>query len=382
MAVLTTSLAILTAISFALTCWRCMVSLRFPLHRRRIIPTSLPGLTLLKPLKGCDAETKECLRSWFRQNYPGPTQILLGVASADDPVAAMVRELLVEFPQGDARLIICGKNHGANAKVSTLRQLEPHIRHPVVMISDADVRVPPDFAANVVPHLADLATGLVNCFYRLANPATLAMQWEAVAINADFWTQVLQSRSLKPVDFALGAVMTLPAAQLKAMGGFAALADYLADDYQLGRHVASQQKRIEFATVVAECWEAPMNWRQVWTHQSRWARTIRVCQPAPFFLSILNNSTLWPILWLAVARQPVALAVCSGCLLFRVGTAMRQQARFTQSPAPLAYFWMPIIKDVLDVLIWAGAFLGNKIIWRDERYRILSGGKLLKVGMQ
>jgi hypothetical protein len=129
------------------------------------------------------------------------------------------------------------------------------------------------------------------------------MQWEAVAINADFWTQVLQARSLKPVDFALGAVMTLPAAQLKAIGGFAALADYLADDYQLGRRVARQQKRIEFATVVAECWEAPMNWAQVWTHQSRWARTIRVCQPGPFFMSILNNSTFWPLLWLAV-RAP------------------------------------------------------------------------------
>jgi ceramide glucosyltransferase len=131
--------------------------------------------------------------------------------------------------------------------------------------------------------LADPGAGLVNCFYCLANPATPAMQWEAVAINADFWTQVLQARSLKPVDFALGAVMTLPAAQLKSIGGFAALADYLADDYQLGRHLARQQKRIEFATVVAECWEAPMNWRQVWAHQSRWARTIRVCQPGPFF---------------------------------------------------------------------------------------------------
>jgi len=380
--VLNTSLAILTAISFALTCWRWIVSLRFPLHRRMVIQTSLPGLTLLKPLKGCDAQTRDCLRSWFRQNYPGPMQILFGVASHADPVCALVRDLLNEFPQVDARLIICAEDLGANAKVSSLRQLEPHIRHPLVMISDADVRVPPDFAMNIVPHLDDPSVGLVNCFYRLANPATPAMQWEAVAINADFWAQVLQSRSLKPVDFALGAVMTLPLALLKKLGGFAALADYLADDYQLGQLVARQQKKIAFATVVAECWEAPMNWARVWTHQSRWARTIRVCQPAPFFMSILNNSTLWPLLWLAVARTPAALAVCSGCLLFRVGTAMRHQARLTQSPAPLAYFWAPIIKDVLDVLIWAGAFLDNKIIWRGERYRILSGGKLLKVGMQ
>jgi ceramide glucosyltransferase len=301
------------------------------------------------------------------------------VASAEDAVCSVGRELLAEFPQADARLIVCAENLGANAKVSTLRQLEPHIRHPLVMISDADVRVPSDFAANVTPHLADPGAGLVNCFYRLANPATPAMQWEAVAINADFWTQVLQARSLKPVDFALGAVMTLPAAQLQAIGGFAVLADDLADDYQLGRHVARQQKRIEFATVVAECWEAPMNWPQVWAHQSRWARTIRVCQPWPFFLSVLNNSTLWPLLWLAVARQPAVLALCGGCLLFRIGAALQQQSRLMQSAACLAYFWMPPVKDMLDVLVWAGAFLGNHITWRGERYRILPSGKLSKV---
>jgi ceramide glucosyltransferase len=377
--VLTRSLAILTAISFALTLWRWIVSLRFPLHRRMGVQTSLPGVTFLKPLKGCDAETKNCLRSWFLQKYPGPVQILFGVASAEDSVRPIVRELQEEFPNVDARLIVCGENLGANAKVSTLRQLEPHCRHELVMISDADVRVPPDFAVNVAPLLADPAVGLVNCFYRLPNPSTLAMQWEAVAVNADFWTQVLQSRSLRPVDFALGAVMTLPAAQLKAIGGFATLADFLADDYQLGRQVARQKKRIEFATVVAECCDPPMTWAAVWAHQSRWARTIRVCQPAPFFLSILNNATLWPLLLVLDTRRPLALCASAVCVAFRVVTALRQQSRLTQSSGHAVYWWMAPVKDLLDALLWAGAFAGNQIVWRGDRHRILPGGKLQKV---
>jgi ceramide glucosyltransferase len=377
--VLTTSLAILTGISFLLTLWRWVVSLRFPLHRKTVVPTSLPGLTVLKPLKGRDAETRNCLRSWFLQEYPGPVQILLGTADANDPVCALVQELLAEFPQIDARLAICSESPGGNAKVSTLRQLEPGIRHPLVMISDADVRVPPDFAANVAPLLADPGAGLVNCFYRLANPSTPAMRLEALAINADFWTHVLQSRSLRAVDFALGAVMTLPAAQLKEAGGFAALSEYLADDYQLGRRVASQQKRIEFATVVAECWDAPMNWKQVWAHQTRWARTIRYCQPFAFFLSILDNASLWPLLWLAAARHPAALALCGGCLVFRAGSALHQESRLTQSHVRLARAWMPPVKDLLDVMIWAGAFAGNRVTWRGKNYRLLPGGKLSKV---
>ena len=64
------------------------------------------------------------------------------------------------------------------------------------------------------------------------------MQWEAVAINADFWSSVLQARSLKPIDFALGAVMAMRRKQLEQIGGFAALADCLADDYQLGHRIA------------------------------------------------------------------------------------------------------------------------------------------------
>jgi ceramide glucosyltransferase len=375
-AVLNTSLAILTALSFGLTLWRWLVSLRFPLHRRMVVATALPALTLVKPLKGCDPDTKNCLRSWFLQKYPGPVQILLGVADAGDPVCVVARELLAEFPQADARLVICAENLGANAKVSTLRQLEPLIRHPLIMISDADVRVAPDFAANIAPMLEQPATGLVNCFYRLANPSTAAMRWEAVSINADFWTQVLQSRALWPVDFALGAVMALPAAQLKAIGGFAAISDYLADDNRLGRLVAGQHKRIEFASVVADCWEAPMNWKQVWTHQCRWARTLRVCQPFPFFMSILNNSSLWPLLWLAASRQPLTLGLCGGCLVARIATAWHQQSRLMQSAPGAACFWMPPVKDILDTFVWAAAFCGNRILWRGERYQILPGGKL------
>jgi ceramide glucosyltransferase len=377
--VLTRSLAILTAISFALTLWRWIVSLRFPLHRRMAAQTSLPGVTFLKPLKGCDPDTRNCLRSWFLQKYPGPVQIIFGVASAEDAVCSVVRELLAEFTAVDARLIVCGENLGANAKVSTLRQLEPHCCHELLMISDADVRVPPEFAANVTPLLSDPNVGLVNCFYRLPNPSTLATQWEAVAVNADFWSQVLQSRSLRPVDFALGAVMTLPAAQLQAIGGFATLADYLADDYQLGRCVSRQNKRIEFATLVAECCDPPMTWPQVWAHQSRWARTIRVCQPVPFFLSILNNATLWPLLLLADTRQPLAVCAAAGCVVFRVFTAWRQQSRLTQSRRHTVYGWMAPVKDILDALVWAAAFTGNKIVWRGDSYRILPGGKLEKL---
>ena len=268
---------------------------------------------------------------------------------------------------------------GASGKVSTLRQLEPYIRHPLIMVSDADVEAPADFAASVAPLLDAPGAGLVNCFYRLANPATTAMRWEAIAINADFWSQVLQARSLGPVDFALGAVMSLPASMLRQIGGFTHLADYLADDYELGRSIARSGGRIDFSSVVVDCREAPAGWQEVWRHQLRWARTIRVCRPLSYFMSVLGNATLWPLLWLLVANDPAAVCFCLMALLFRIITALQQQKRLTQSDTHAAFGWLTPIKDLLDVLIWAAAFWGNCIEWRGERYRVLAGGKLVKI---
>jgi ceramide glucosyltransferase len=365
-------------LSFALLLWQWLVAQRFPLHQRVTSTGFAPGVTLLKPLKGCEETTAECLRSWFSQQYQGQIQVLFGVASSQDPVCALVHKLIEEHPLCDARLVVCGPLTGANLKVAKLIELERLAKHDVLILSDADVRVPPDFLANVVAPLQEPATGLVNCFYRLANPTTLAMQGEAVAINADFWSQVLQAKSLKPLDFALGAAMATRRKQIAEIGGFAALANCVADDYQLGNRIARRGQRIALCPVVVECWSEPMGFKAVWKHQLRWARTIRVCQPLPYFFSILSNPTLWPLLWLvACPVQPVAVFVC-GALLVRVLTAAHLQHRLARCRLRLGEVWLPPIKDLLQAAIWLLAFAGNRIEWRGEQMRLRSDGTLIR----
>jgi len=368
----------LAVLSLGLLLWQWAVARNFPLHQRLSASSVTPAVTLLKPLKGCDGATEGCLRSWLRQQYAGQVQILFGVASADDPVCAVVRKLLEEVQGSDARLIICGPLQGTNLKVSKLAEMERSARHEVLIISDADVRVPPDFLANVVAPLQRPEVGLVNCFYRLANPVTLAMQWEAVAVNADFWSQVLQAQSLKPLDFALGAVMAVRREQLQEIGGFEALADCLADDYQLGNRIARRGHRIALCPVVVECWSEPTGWGAVWKHQLRWARTIRVCQALPYFFSILSNPTLWPWLWVLVNPARTVLAFGLGCALVRAATAADLQARLAQAPMRVAFAWLAPVKDLLQTGIWLLAFAGNRIEWRGERMRLRRDGTLVK----
>lgn len=367
----------LAGLSLCLCLWQWVVAWRFPLHARVATKVSSGSVTLLKPLKGGDATTEICLRSWLTQDYPGKLQVLFGVASGDDPVCSVVRKLLNELPTIDAQLIICGPLAGTNLKVSKLMQLESLAKYDLVVVSDADVRVPSDFLMNVLSPLANARVGVVNCFYRLANPTTWAMEWEAVAINSDFWSQVLQSQSIKPLDFALGAVMATRQQQLKQIGGFASLKDCLADDYQLGKRIAGQGNEIVLSPVVVECWSEPMGWRDVWKHQLRWARTIRVCQPLPYFFSILSNATLWPVLWVAVSRTQEALVFTAVCLLVRIATALHQQKMLGQARVRVENSGVVILKDLLQFALWLLAFLGNRIEWRGERMRLRSDGTLV-----
>jgi ceramide glucosyltransferase len=376
----TVILAILALLSLVLNLWQWLVAARFPLHRRVPPPPKAPGVTLLKPLKGGDAETAACLRSWFEQDYPGPVQILLGVASAEDPVCPLVRQIMAEHPGREAQLFVCPESHGPNAKVSTLIQLEPRAVHGLLVISDADVFVPPWLLVNLLAPFGEppeaSAPGLVCCFYYQAGARNLAMRWEAQAVNADFWSSVLQAQSLKPLDFALGAVMALPQARLRGLGGFQPLAADLADDYQLGQHVARSGGRIALCPVVVECRTPPMSWREVWAHQLRWARTIRVCQPVPFFFSILSNATFWPLLWLAIRPGLAVGAAVAAALVCRLAVS-RSCERKLAGPNRARHWWLAWCKDLLQVPVWGLAFAGNRIVWRGQRFRVTRGGKLV-----
>jgi ceramide glucosyltransferase len=372
--VLTLILGALALLSWTLTVWQWVVAWRFPLHQRATQPAWAPPATVLKPLKGVDEKTEECLRSWLDQQYGGEMEILFGVASATDPVCELVR--LVISHKKNARLVICPEELGANAKVSTLIQLMREVRNDMIILSDADVWVPQDFLAELVASIKEPNVGLVNCFYRMAPSTNLAMRWEAFVVNADFWSQVLQSLSLKPMDFALGAVMATTRAHLEKIGGFETLADYLADDYELGHQIA-RFGGIALCPFVVECRNGPMTWAEVWAHQIRWARTIRVCQPVPYLLSQLQNGTLWPCLWAAWQGSTFAFAVAAGLVGTRMAAASYCEQKLTRR-WDFNSLWLAPLKDLLQIVIWALAFFGNRITWRGQRFLVRRGGRLVK----
>jgi ceramide glucosyltransferase len=368
--------AILTGVSVLLTVWQWVCGIRFPLHARSGARGSFPGLTLFKPMRGWDEETGRCVESWLSQEYAGPVQVLFGVDEDDVEAQSEVRRLITRDSGDRVRLVLCKREWGCHPKVAKLVQLYPHARHDVFVVSDADTWAPADLLREAVPLLEDAGVGLVNCLYRQGTMSTLAMRWMGVAINADFWTQVLQSNSIKPQGFALGAVMMTRRREVEAIGGFDSLIDYLADDYQLGRRIVQQGTRIELTPVVVECRSAAMTWRQVWRHQLRQARNIRVCEPVPWCLSVLNNVTLWSLAWLLSSPTRWTVVLVGWALIIRVATALHSEFRLRGSRSGWRYFWYIPIKDLLHTVVWAASFLGNRIDWRGESFVLRRGGKL------
>lgn len=394
----------LTLISLGLNVWQWLAAQRFPLHQPVPPAKYLPPVTLLKPLHGYDAHTWTCLRSWLVQDYSAPVQILFGVKDADDPVCEVVRRLIAAFPERDARLVICPETLGPNPKVSTLMQLEPLIgaangratllspslgdrnvaapAHAVV-ISDADVEAPPHYLTEAMTILQREGVGLVNSFYRFANPQNRAMWLEAIAVNCDFWSQVCQSNSIRPMKFALGAAMGLRVDTLKQTGGFKALVDYIADDNRLGRLVSDAGQRVVLTNVVVDCYHAPMNFRQVWDHQARWARTIRACEPVPYFFSVLTYTSLWATSffiawqWTGAGERLWSLWLFFLAIGVQGAFASDNWRRLTLTKFPRKHGAVS-----LGFVSWLLAFLGNTITWRGQQHRILKGGRLATIDRQ
>ena len=376
--ILSSVFAALAGLSFALGVWQWVVGRRFPIWEREEERGDFtPAISILKPLKGCDAETEGCLESWFRQEYGGEVELLFGVVAADDPVCEVVRRLIAKYPQREAELVIANPVLGPNAKVSTLCYLSKRARHEHWVVSDADVFVNSGFLPGLVSRLREKSLGIVNCFYIQAGAKSLPMRMEAVAGNADFWTHVLQAVTLKPMDFALGAVMAMRKKDLGRIGGFEALLEYLADDFELGRRMAGSGKKLEICRTPVECRSEEYGWREMWQHQVRWGRTIRVCRPVAYFFSILGNGTLWPLAALTVTSGVGRFVFCS-MLLGRMLAALSNYARLTRKWE----WWVVLVTPIQDIgqaLVWFVSFLGNKIIWRGEAYRVDYGGRLRKL---
>jgi ceramide glucosyltransferase len=338
-----------------------------------------PAVTLLKPLCGPEPELYENLRSFFRLDYPG-AQIVFGVQDPGDPALQVVERLKAEFPQVEVATVVDRRRHGSNPKVSNLINMMPAARHDVLVLSDSDIRVPPDYLARVVAPLADPGIGAVTCPYT-AHPATpsLVARLASLQINDWFLPSVLVASGLDGVGFCMGSTIALRRDALQAIGGFRPLREVLADDYEIGPRLTASGYRVALSDCVVETLSSEIALKELLLHELRWARTIRAVRPFGFAgmcLTCTVSMCVLAALLLAGAGTVARIAMVTAGLLARLVLHLHVATRFA---VPLAPIWLLPIRDALSLGIWAASFIGRRVSWRGQRFAVRQDGSLVGI---
>ncbi len=325
-------------------------------------------VSILKPIRGADPGFYAAIRSQADQEYP-QFEILFGIRDAADPAAPEIQRLIQDFPTASIRLIVCPTD-APNRKVGVLMDLAREARYPLLIVSDSDITVPARYLADVTAPLADPAIGLVTCLYR-AEADNLPSRFEALAIATDFAPSTLVAPFVGISEFGLGSTLAFRRADLERIGGFAAVADYLADDYQLGRKLHSLGLRNLISKVVVSTRLSASSWSAAWKHQLRWARTIRLSRGAYVGLPV-TYATLWAVIAAACGEWRLALAL----LAIRFAMAITSGWFVLRSADVLRYFYLIPLRDLWGVAIWAAGLFGDTVEWRGRRLKLDAAGKI------
>ena len=372
--ILLTLLLALTFISWVywIFAWWCVRA--FFRHPQDGDPNFFPPVSILKPVKGLDPQAYENFLSFVCQNYP-EFEILFGVLDADDPAVPVIERLRLEFSEPNIRLIIADPL-GTNPKVSILHHLAKEARYEVMAISDSDMRVTPDYLSRVVAPLADPETGLVTCLYKGGEALNLPARLEALYIGGAFLPSILVGRRYLAGRFAQGATLVLRRSELSAVDGFRAIADHLADDYELGARIGARGRWVHLSNYILTTIYGTQSLRQFWDRQIRWAKCIRVSRWREYPGLLITFSTPLAMATATASRFAAwGLATVATSITLRWGVAWLVSGHTGDRVVRRSLLWLPL-SDLLIFFIWCAGGLGRGVAWRGQRFQLTSDGRL------
>ncbi len=354
-------------------CYQVVAILAMLRHLSRRDPSAsrMPGISILKPVRGLDPGFCDAIRSHALQRYPD-FEILFGAADAQDPAATQIRRLQAEFPNLAIRLIHA-TTAAPNGKVGVLIDLAAKARHDILLVNDSDIRVPEGYLQDVAAPLEDVNVGLVTCLYH-ASSTGLPGIWEALGIATDFAPSTLVAPFVGVKEFGLGSTLLFRREDLDAIGGFHAIADHIADDYQLAKRITQLGKRVHLSTVVVETNLRGDSWKGVWDHQVRWHRTIRVSRGAYVGLPV-TMATVW-----ALAAACAGLWwTAAGLLAIRMTMALCAGGGVLRSPLVARWWWLVPLRDLWGAAVWGVGLFGSTVQWRDQELKLNDDGRIMGV---
>ncbi|MBV9887199.1 MAG: bacteriohopanetetrol glucosamine biosynthesis glycosyltransferase HpnI [Acidobacteria bacterium] len=332
-----------------------------------------PPISLLKPVHGVDFASKENYESFCRQNYPD-YEILFAVNDDSDPAVPLIREIAGRFPERNIRLISGAPQVGANKKVNNLIELNRAARHEIIVLTDGDVRVLPNYLREVVAPFADPKIGAVTSFYRGIAQNSLGAELEAIGAASDFFGGVLVAEWMEGMTFALGASIATTKTWVAKIGGFEAIADMHSDDYELGYRIAKAGGKVVLSRELVWTMYPAQSARGFWNHQVRWLRTVRLSRPFSFLGLIFTHGLPWAIAAALVApTRSIATVYLVAYGVLRLLTAWFVGVKVVGDEIVRQKMWLVPFRDAIHFVVWLASFASNKISWGGEQFTMREG---------
>jgi ceramide glucosyltransferase len=363
---------------------------RFRARRRRAGTRSfVDPVSLLKPLHGYEPGMEAHLRSFFEQDYPG-FEILFCARRSDDVGLSLARKVAGDYPSVPAQFLVTGEPPYANAKAASLERMAAAARHEILVISDSDVRVGPEYLRAVVAPFADGRTGVVTCLYRgvamppePGGPSALWAQLEGIGMSVEMTGGVLVAEMLEGMKFALGPTMAVRRGCVTEMGGFARLGEYCSDDFLLGNWIAANGHRVVLSDHVIDHMILNESFAHSMRHQARWMKSTRFSRPKGHFGTALTFAVPFGVLAGvagALAGHPwVGLAALLWSLADRMGMAAAIGALVLKERPLWRTVLLYPLRDLLGFGFWAASYGSNRILWRGEVYVLEAEGRMRRV---
>jgi ceramide glucosyltransferase len=328
-----------------------------------------PSISILKPLAGLDLDLESNLRTFFEQDYPS-FEILFAVRKESDPAIEVVSRLRREYSGVPSRLLITGEPPYPNAKVFSLERMLEAAANDLVVMSDSDIRVTRDLLRTVAAEFQDDHVGIATCPYRAVAGPSFWSRLEATGMNTDFWGGALVARMLEGMRFAVGPTIVARRRVLHAIGGFARLKDYLAEDFVIGKFAAEAGHGVVLSSYVIEHHIGKANLRQNTSHRLRWGRSTRRSRPSGYVGQVFTMPV--PLALIVCALLPKLWPVLLITFVLRAIAAYAVSVRVLHSR--INWVLLPI-EDVIGFFFWIAGFFGNVISWRGRRYRLYADGR-------
>lgn len=342
--------------------------------------SSLPAVTIFKPVHGMEAQLEENLESFFRQNYPA-FEIVLGARDLNDAALQIAEKVRQRYPQVTSRIVVSGPPTWPNAKVFSLSKMIPGSSNDYFVISDSDVQVSRNFLREVIPPLLDSEIGLVTCPYRGVTAGDFWSTLEALGMSVEMPSGVMVADMLEGIRFALGPAVALRRDALEKIGGIAATADYYSDDFVLGNLIWAAGYKVIFSHHVIQHVLTPRSLKRTIGDQLRWMKSTRFSRPLGHVGTGLTYAMPFGILGLiaAVAMGHITLGIglFAAAFVNRVVQSIAVGWGIIDDRRALYLAWLYPVRDLMGFFTWLGSFSSRTFFWRGETYRFSKGGRII-----